>query len=254
MAYPRLSTLSGLSASSPPPSRSSWWRSRVSRRFIAVRPAAPHRASTVARLRSSTSRGCMRDSRAARSTCEARRTFSARCRPGLEPPGAVVEQLLRRGERQPRIAHAPRQIRLHPMLVRQPATQRAHQARRLLAEKTPAGHAIRHDHLGGLRRGGRARVGDEVGQGHVDLVPHGAHHRHAAGGDGAHQRLVVEAGQIVRRSAAAADDDDVDLVHPGERVPAPAGSTPPRPPLAPAPAPAGCARRRDGRPPCTRRG
>ena len=45
----------------------------------------------------------------------------------------------------------------------------------------------RDHHLGGVRGRGGADVGHQVGHGDVHLVPHRAHHRHRAGGDGAGQ-------------------------------------------------------------------
>ena len=62
---------------------------------------------------------------------------------------------------------------------------------------------VRNQQFGGHRRGRRAQVGGEIGQGEIGLVAHRRHHRHRRGGDGAHQRLVVERPQVFQRSAAA---------------------------------------------------
>ncbi len=71
-----------------------------------------------------------------------------------------------------------------------------------------AGHLepVGHDDLGGGRRGGRADVGREIGQGHIDLVAHAAHHRHRVGHHGAHDPLIVEGPQVLERTAAPGED------------------------------------------------
>ena len=55
---------------------------------------------------------------------------------------------------------------------------------------------VRHQQFRGGRRRGRAQVGGEIGQGEVGLVADRGDHRHRAGGDRAHQGLVVERPQV----------------------------------------------------------
>ncbi|MCW0466403.1 hypothetical protein NB705_003476 [Xanthomonas sacchari] len=68
---------------------------------------------------------------------------------------------------------------------------------------------IGHQQFGGDRRGGRAQVGGEIGQGHVGLVADGRHHRGDCRGDGACQVFVVERPQVLERTAAAGQQDRV---------------------------------------------
>ncbi len=81
-----------------------------------------------------------------------------------------------------------------------------------LRERLEPGLFVGH---GGQRRGrgcGRAQVGDEVGDGHVDFVTDARHRRHAAGGDRARHALVIEAPEIFERAAAARDDEHVAFI------------------------------------------
>ena len=74
-----------------------------------------------------------------------------------------------------------------------------------------------HD-LRGCRRRRCAEVGDEVGDGHIALVPDGRNNRHGTARNGTRDALLVECPEVFNRAAAAPDDDDVD-----------AGDTPDRP-------------------------
>ena len=87
--------------------------------------------------------------------------------------------------------------------------------RRSVARREPIGgpsqrpghlEPVRHDDLGGGRRGGRADVGREVGQRDIDLVADAADHRHRVGHDGPHDPLVVERPEVLERAAAAGED------------------------------------------------
>ena len=66
------------------------------------------------------------------------------------------------------------------------------------------------DELGGGGRRGGAEVGDVIGDGVVDFVADGGDDGEMAGGDGACEALVVEAGKVFKRAAAAGDEDEVD--------------------------------------------
>ena len=90
-------------------------------------------------------------------------------------------------------------------------------ARPEVRDRLRAGLSVGDEQLGSLRGRGGARVGDEIGERDVDLVPDGAHHRHPARGHLPHQRLVVERRQVVRGAAAAAEDDGLHLRHPREQ-------------------------------------
>src|ERR1700719_2187169 len=66
--------------------------------------------------------------------------------------------------------------------------------------------AIRHHQLRGPRGGGGARIGREVRDGEVDLVPDPRDHGQAARAYGARDPFVVERPQILERAAAAGED------------------------------------------------
>ena len=85
-----------------------------------------------------------------------------------------------------------------------------------VAQGLAAGGGVGDEELRRLRGRRRARVGGEIGERHVDLVPHGAHHGRARGGHLPHQRLVVEGLEVVGGASAATEDDGVDLGHAGE--------------------------------------
>src|SRR6202043_3358982 len=63
--------------------------------------------------------------------------------------------------------------------------------------------AIGHHQLRGTRGGGGARIGREVRDGEVDLVPDPRDHGQAARAYGARDPFVVERPQILERAAAA---------------------------------------------------
>ncbi len=67
----------------------------------------------------------------------------------------------------------------------------------------------RRRHLRGRRRGRRPAVGNEVDEGGVGLVAHGADQRDRAGRDRAGQGLVVERPEVLHRAAAARHDQHV---------------------------------------------
>ena len=87
--------------------------------------------------------------------------------------------------------------------------------RRRSATQRLLGGGVGHDPLGGVGRGGRAQVGDEVAQRVVGFVADGADHRCGARGDRPAQRLVGERQQVLDAAAAAGEHDDVDV---GSRV------------------------------------
>ena len=68
--------------------------------------------------------------------------------------------------------------------------------------------AVGHDDLGRGGRRGRADIGGEVGQRHVDLVADAAHDRQRVRDDRADDPLVVERPQVLERAAAAGEDRD----------------------------------------------
>ena len=130
-----------------------------------------------------------------------------------EPHHTLVDALLRARDEQPRIAERLRQPPRDDALFGDARVHGAPQPARSLVEEASARGRVGHDHLGGLRRRGRARVGGEVDERDVDLVTDGADDRDAARRDVAHERLVVERQEIVLRAAATADDDDVHVRH-----------------------------------------
>src|SRR6202163_550722 len=71
--------------------------------------------------------------------------------------------------------------------------------------------AIRHHQLRGPRGGGGARIGREVRDGEVDLVPDPRDHGQAARAYGARDPVVVERPQILERAAAAGEDQHLAL-------------------------------------------
>src|ERR1700730_3966605 len=71
--------------------------------------------------------------------------------------------------------------------------------------------AIRHHQLRGPRAGGGRRIGREVRDGEVDLVPDSRDHGQAARADGARDPFVVERPQILERAAAAREDQHLAL-------------------------------------------
>ena len=87
-----------------------------------------------------------------------------------------------------------------------------------LDEGRQLGVAVGDHHLGRLRRGRRPRIGGQIGQGHVDLVPHRAHDRHAAAGNAPDHRFVVEHHQVFGRTTAATHDDHLEIAHAFEPV------------------------------------
>ncbi len=68
---------------------------------------------------------------------------------------------------------------------------------------------VRDDDLRRRRRGRRADVRREVGEGDIRLVPDPGDDRQAVADDRAHDRLVVERPQVLQRPAAAGDDRDL---------------------------------------------
>ena len=72
------------------------------------------------------------------------------------------------------------------------------------------GPAVGHGQLRGDRGRGRSAVAGELRQRHVGLVSHAHDDRARMGGDGAHDRLVVEGPQVLKRASATGHDDDVD--------------------------------------------
>ena len=60
-----------------------------------------------------------------------------------------------------------------------------------------------NDNFGGGRRRGRAEVGDEIGDGEVDLMAHAADHRNLTCGDGAGDNFFVEGPEVFERASAA---------------------------------------------------
>ena len=167
------------------------------------------RRVSSARSRARIARGCSDERRrSARRRASRRRAIELRAR-AHEAREPVVERLLVRRDREPRIAEPAGDAPVRDALVRDAGcASRARGAARApeqLALRLPVGH----DHLRGLRRRRRARVGGEVDERHVDVVAHGAHDRDAARGDGAHDGLLVERAEVVRGAAAAPEDDDV---------------------------------------------
>jgi len=75
----------------------------------------------------------------------------------------------------------------------------------LLKEIAAAGN----DQLGRRRRGGSPHIGDEIGDGEVDLVAHGAHNGDARGKDGPGHPLVVEGHEVFQRAPSPGHDDHV---------------------------------------------
>ena len=72
------------------------------------------------------------------------------------------------------------------------------------------GGGVGYDAFGGVGRGGRPKVGDEVAQRVVGFMADGADHGGGARRDLAAQRLVGERQQVLDAAAAAGDDDHVD--------------------------------------------
>jgi hypothetical protein len=70
---------------------------------------------------------------------------------------------------------------------------------------------VAHRDLGGVARRGRTAIGDVVGEGRVDLVPHRRDDRRSRRGDGADHRLLVERPQVLDAAATAPDDEQVGL-------------------------------------------
>ena len=66
------------------------------------------------------------------------------------------------------------------------------------------------------RRGGCADIGDEVGDGDIGLVAHGAHHRGLAGRQSAGYGFFVEAPEVFQRTAATGQDQGVEALAVGQ--------------------------------------
>ncbi len=69
--------------------------------------------------------------------------------------------------------------------------------------------AVRGQQFGGGRGRRRAHVGDEVGDGYIGLMAHGADDGRDAGGHGAGHDFLVEAPEIFQRAAATGQDQCV---------------------------------------------
>jgi len=91
----------------------------------------------------------------------------------------------------------------HPSVecLTQPAFERLHLAQERISP--------RDDDLGGVRRSRRTNVGNQVGDGDIDLVTDAADDGHAARRDRSGHGFVVEGPEVLCRAAAARDDDDV---------------------------------------------
>ena len=82
----------------------------------------------------------------------------------------------------------------------------------------PAQHVERRGHLrpvggdanGGVGRGERAEISDEVGERDIDFVAHSRHDRYRRGEDRPHEHLFVETPEILEAAAAADQRDHVD--------------------------------------------
>ncbi len=85
------------------------------------------------------------------------------------------------------------------------------QALRATRQHLQARTALRHHQLRGTRGGRGARIGREVRDGEVDLVPDARDHGQPAGAYGARDPLVVERPQILERAAAAGEDQHLAL-------------------------------------------
>ena len=72
------------------------------------------------------------------------------------------------------------------------------------------GRLLLDDHLGRGRGRRGPEVGDEIGDGEVDLVADGRDDGHGRAGDGPGHGLLVEGPQVLDGAAAAADDEDLD--------------------------------------------
>ena len=66
--------------------------------------------------------------------------------------------------------------------------------------------------LGGSAGGGRAQIGDKVGDGEVGLMSHGGDGGHAARGQGAGDDFFVEGPEVFEAAATAGDDEEIDLL------------------------------------------
>ena len=84
------------------------------------------------------------------------------------------------------------EVRQPRLAVAQRLAQRAlHRASKLL-KPTREGGGVGRDQFRRRARSGRAQIGDEIGDGEIDLMPHGAHNRNGRGENGPRHALVVE--------------------------------------------------------------
>ncbi len=139
------------------------------------------------------------------------RLFALPVRDRLEARRPVVEGLLERRDGEPWISQPPGRP-LHPgAILGDAGLHAADETEARVREGASTRQRVRDDHLRRLRRGRGARVGGEVGERDVDLVPHGADHGDAARGDQTHEPLVVERREVLARSPPAPQDDHVDV-------------------------------------------
>ena len=128
----------------------------------------------------------------------------------LEVDGTVVDAALHAA---PCHRHGP----CHFTCIRgESALDDATRALPLLGDALPLLRDVGNDSLGGIRGRRRAKVGDQVHEGHVLLVPDRRHDGDARGDHGADEALIAEGQEILDTAATARDDDDLHVGVPVE--------------------------------------
>lgn len=87
-----------------------------------------------------------------------------------------------------------------------------------LLEHRETSCAIGHEHFGRLRGCRGSRIGDEIRECHIDLVPHGTHDRYGQTRDFPHEGFVIVRKEVFGGSPSPTEDDDFDFWHTREHV------------------------------------
>ena len=69
--------------------------------------------------------------------------------------------------------------------------------------------AVLHNGLGARRRCGSPDIGDQIGDGHVDFMPHGRDHGDRAGDDRTRHHLFVKRPEVFERTPTTRDDQHI---------------------------------------------
>ena len=110
------------------------------------------------------------------------------------------------------VAQAPADAFQAQALAGQAALHVQHQAALQVVQALHQLAAVRGQQFGGGRGRRRAHVGDEVGDGYIGLMAHGADDGRDTGGHGAGHDFLVEAPEIFQRAAAAGEDQGVEAL------------------------------------------